>query len=226
MDDHSGAMGADYAQLRQVKRSHKYRLWRRAHEAMRILETFGPKPLSLVADLGCADGAMMRTLSGRFGQTSFIGVELGPELAQIARQAMPQAQIIRGNIAQLPLAPGRFSAAVATAVIEHLPDQQLAFNQIFDILQPGGALVVTVPDPLWERIASMVGHLDDDAHFQIPDLAMLSAMAQNAGFEVVEASKFMLSPVGMPLEFFAERVVRGLGLDALMANQLLAARKP
>ena len=39
------------------------------------------------------------------------------------------------------------------------------------------------------------------------------------------AQKFMLSPIGMPLETLAEKMVRKLHLDFMMANQFVVARK-
>jgi hypothetical protein len=41
----------------------------------------------------------------------------------------------------------------------------------------------------------------------------------------VELKKFMLSPIGMPLEITIENIVRNIGFHFLFANQLIAGKK-
>jgi hypothetical protein len=53
----------------------------------------------------------------------------------------------------------------------------------------------------------------------------LCERAETTGFQVVEAKKFMFSPVGFPAEKLIERGMRATGLDLVMANQLVVVRK-
>ena len=53
----------------------------------------------------------------------------------------------------------------------------------------------------------------------------LRSMAQESGLNVLESRKFMFSPVGFPAERVIERLLGPVGLNLLMANQLLVARK-
>ena len=92
------------------------------------------------------------------------------------------------------------------------------------VLRSGGLLVLTAPDPFWERIATMVGHLKDDQHNEVMNLAKLSNLARKSGFVVLKTQKFMLSPVGMPFEIAIENIVRNIGLNCLFANQLIVGR--
>ena len=57
------------------------------------------------------------------------------------------------------------------------------------------------------------------------NLKQLSQMARENQFEVVEAKKFMFSPIGFPAEKTIEKIFGPLGLRLVMANQLLVARK-
>ena len=50
-------------------------------------------------------------------------------------------------------------------------------------------------------------------------------MAQATGFEVLEARRFMFSPIGFPAEKTIERFLETLGLGLIMANQLVVARR-
>ena len=53
---------------------------------------------------------------------------------------------------------------------------------------------------------------------------LLQLLAEN-DFEVLQYRKFMISPVGVPLEEQVEGVLRRLGVNGLMANQIIVARK-
>ena len=79
-------------------------------------------------------------------------------------------------------------------------------------------------DPFWERVASVIGHLPDDQHSKVMTLKELVSLFKEVGYEVVEQKKFMLSPVGIPLEILIENVVRVLRLGFLFANQLVVGR--
>ena len=79
--------------------------------------------------------------------------------------------------------------------------------------------------PILGKIATSVGHLDDDQHHHIPNIRELKELAKSNNLKVIEAKKFMFSPIGFPLEIIIERILRKLKLSILMANQLVIAKK-
>jgi SAM-dependent methyltransferase len=70
---------------------------------------------------------------------------------------------------RLPFADGAFSSALAIAVLEHVPDDRSALNEIARVLQPRGRAWITVPHalrhiaPLWRAVNrrhdQRLGHL-------------------------------------------------------------------
>ena len=80
-------------------------------------------------------------------------------------------------------------------------------------MRPGGLLIMTAPD-LWEKIATSVGHLADEQHNHVPNLGEMQQLATLGGFKILRAKKFMISPVGMPFEFQAERLLEAINLTA------------
>jgi SAM-dependent methyltransferase len=68
---------------------------------------------------------------------------------------------IAGDATCLPFPDGAFDKVIAAEVLEHLPADQIAMNEIARILRPGGVAAVTVPAWLPERVC---WRLSDDYH--------------------------------------------------------------
>lgn len=68
---------------------------------------------------------------------------------------------VSGDAACLPFDDGSFDKVIAAEVLEHLPADQTAMNEIARVLRPGGMAAVTVPAWLPERIC---WRLSDDYH--------------------------------------------------------------
>jgi SAM-dependent methyltransferase len=71
------------------------------------------------------------------------------------------AMAVSGDATCLPFADESFDKVIAAEVLEHLPGDQAAMNEIARVLRPGGIAAVTVPAWLPERIC---WRLSDDYH--------------------------------------------------------------
>jgi SAM-dependent methyltransferase len=176
----------------------------------------------VIVDVGTADALMLDELRRRLGPRVYVGVDRSLELLKATQSATWKVQ---GDALHLPIRPGSADAVVATAVIEHVEDGGQMLWNCARALRPGGLLVLTTPDPIMEQVATALGLLKDAGHQRTFRLGELRRMAEASGFAVVEARKFMFSPVGFPGERGIERVFRRLGLDFVMANQLLVASR-
>lgn len=220
-----GLLSIDYAYGRETNLAWKYRLRRRTQEVVRLIDKYHSQKIENLLDLGTADGRMLNELYHRYKPQNCVGIELSSDLAIFAREKFPHLTIIEEDITVVSLEVDSFDIIVATAVIEHLADLNDLFYRIFNALRPGGLFLATVPDPFWDRVATIIGLEPDGQHTNVPNLKVLKRFVRNAGLKPLEAKKFMLSPVGLPFENGVERVVRRLGMNFLFANQLIAARK-
>jgi hypothetical protein len=85
--------------------------------------------------------------------------------------------------------------------------------------------IVTTPDPFFEHIATRIGHLEDEQHHKTFNLQELKSLFELHGFNILKAEKFMMSPIGFPCELKIEKIMKSLGLNFLMLNQLVVAQK-
>jgi 2-polyprenyl-3-methyl-5-hydroxy-6-metoxy-1,4-benzoquinol methylase len=102
-----------------------------------------PRSARRVLDLGCAAGALGAGLKARQG-AEVVGVEVDVGYARAAERRLDR--VVRGDAADLPGDLGRFDCVVAADVLEHLPDPWTALRRAVALLEPGGAVVVSLPN--------------------------------------------------------------------------------
>jgi len=219
----SGIYDVDYFKGRQQKRQLVYRLQRRTDEVERVLRRYQTGTPRTVVDIGTADGLMLAALRERLGQLVFVGVDYSFPLLHAVN--LEGVQKVQGDALALPMQSQLADAIIATAVIEHVPDADGLLRECHRLLRPGGLLVLSTPNPVMDHLAEGLGILKDAGHNRTFTLKELSARIATHGFEVMEARKFMFSPIGFPAEKTLERILGPLGLNLIMANQLVVGRK-
>lgn len=148
-----------------------------------------------ILDAGCGGGATIESLR-RYGSVQ--GMELSEEAVEYNRER--GREVVVGSIEQLPFADGSFDLTLALDVIEHVPNDLRALEELFRVLQPGGSLLVTVPalQMLWGAHDVTAGH------YRRYTLSKLCDRVEAAGFEVLIATYFntLLFPVVLALRNF------------------------
>jgi SAM-dependent methyltransferase len=81
------------------------------------------------------------------------------EAGEVPRGA--RARTAAGDATAMPFPDGSFDRVIAAEVLEHIPADQAAMNELARVLRPGGIAAVTVPAWLPERIC---WGLSDDYH--------------------------------------------------------------
>jgi SAM-dependent methyltransferase len=149
------------------------------------------RPGARVLDIGCSDAALFHDVPG-------IGTYVGIDPELVASASDPRATLVRGFFpAARP--PGRFDVVTCLAAFEHVPDDEHdAFARgCLEALEPGGHLVLTVPDPLVDRILDvltalrLVDGIEIHQHHGF-DVRRTPEIFERAGFERVAHRRFQL----------------------------------
>ena len=151
-----------------------------------IAPRFAPSPRLL--DIGCGTGAnlpMLREAVGESGRV--VGLDFSPLAlahAQAELSNLPDLGLSQGDAMQLPFKGGVADCVTMLDVLEHLRDDRRALCEVARVLQPGGALILTVP---------AYGHLwsaHDEAlhHFRRYEKHELRARLREAGLHVEKLS--------------------------------------
>lgn len=152
----------------------RYDLITKLVSSLKTTETFR------ILDAGCGTGQMTRKLEA-------IGEAFGLDYAQEAiafASSRGVRKLVRGSITAPPFAPGSFDCVLALDVIEHVEDDMGILVSLFDIIKPGGHLIITVPafDALWSEHDVINDH---KRRYRAPHLRRL---IEEAGFEVDRVS--------------------------------------
>ena len=96
-----------------------------------------------VLEIGCGNGNALRWVRKAFPDGTVIGMDL---FTDALRSAGPRAKchVVTGDIA-LPPFERSFDVIAAFDVLEHLPDDLRALENIRNMLVPGGQFLITVP---------------------------------------------------------------------------------
>ncbi|TQF02336.1 class I SAM-dependent methyltransferase [Kitasatospora acidiphila] len=113
-----------------------------------------------VADLGCGPGRLTPLLR-ELGLEDPFGLDLSPQMIEIARKNHPDLRFEVGSITALDLPDNSVGGILSWYSIIHLPPDQLprALAEFHRVLAPGGALLVAfqVGDQLHRR-DELLGH--------------------------------------------------------------------
>lgn len=141
-----------------------------------------------ILDVGCGAGGNIKIL-GEFG--SVTGLDISEEALKFAKTHGIFKNLVRGNAERLPFADGSFDLVSALDVLEHIPDDQRAIQEMFRVLKKGGFALVTVPAHqwLWSRHDEALHHL---RRYTTDELRRKLC---EAGFRIVERSHFVVPAI-------------------------------
>jgi 2-polyprenyl-3-methyl-5-hydroxy-6-metoxy-1,4-benzoquinol methylase len=182
----------------------------------------------LVLDAGCGVGGVTRALVAKGGRV--IALDIGPRLAAETR-ARCQCDAVVGTLVATAFASGTFDVVLSSEAVEHTPDPREAVRELYRLVRPGGVLVISMPNRLWQapvRAASLVGLRPYDGYENFLWPRQLRTVLEQAGAEIVEHRGIHLWPFQIkPLRAVSRWVDRfGDRLLPFMINQCLHCRKP
>ncbi|MCJ7645213.1 MAG: methyltransferase domain-containing protein [Candidatus Aminicenantes bacterium] len=220
-----GVLDKEYALQREKWRALKYRLRRRADEAVQAIRVFYPDP-ERILDLGTAEGRMLSRIKDKYPSTLCVGLEYSPDLLDLGVAFFKNISFIRADAQNMSFfKDASFDVIVAAAIIEHLENPREMLRESSRILKSGGILIITTPHPTWDKIASALGMIKG-THQSTMSLRSLIDLCGKENFRVLKNGGFMISPIGFPGELLIEKLLSIIKLDRLLPNQLIVVRNP
>jgi SAM-dependent methyltransferase len=210
-----------------------------------------PEHGASILDVGCGTGAATRAAARAVGPAGHVvGVDLNSGMLEVARtfdpldgldpeDAEPAAiEWLEANAMAMPLADGSFDAAVASQVLQFVPEVDAVVREIRRVLRPGGRLAASVwrglaANPYFAaQVETVAARLGDEAteglltSFAVTDPGTLAMAFAAAGLEDVRVDTIDLLLDLPPLADWAPRhlaattVASGLAAAPGIAREL------
>lgn len=111
-------------------------------ERLRIFGRLTGLDRGRVLEVGCGSGHFLAMLRAAGWEVEGLDVSAGD--VAFARWRLGLT-VFHGSLETVPLDPGRYDAVVLYAVLEHVLDPVATVRRVFELLRPGGVIVVGVP---------------------------------------------------------------------------------
>jgi SAM-dependent methyltransferase len=107
----------------------------------KVLERLGIGAGIRLIDIGCGSG-YAAAMAAALGAT-VTGIDITPELIEIARERVPGAEFVTGGMDDLPFASESFDAAVGFNAFQFAEDPGQAVREAARVIKPGGVVAAT-----------------------------------------------------------------------------------
>ncbi len=147
-------------------------------------------PPTRIFDFGCGNGSVANHLSRRCAVS---GIDYSDSAVRIANENYPHVRIEQRSVYDdLAARFGQFPIVVSLEVVEHLFDPRPYARNMFNLLEPGGAAIVSTPYHGYVKNVALAvsGKLDghftalwDGGHIKFWSFKTLGHLLREAGFK-------------------------------------------
>lgn len=160
-----------------------------------------------VLDVGCGDGK--RTLA-RMDGVRAVGLDFAREQTRLARENVPGAGVLQGDMVSLPLGEDTVDAITAYHAVFHVdreahPD---VYREFARVLRPGGRVLSTVSSSAYRTVRSNWLDSGHSMFFSTPGKRETLRQLREAGFEVVWERR-VDDPLGSTVPFVLAELADG-----------------
>lgn len=142
-----------------------------------------PKTKVKILDAGCGTGLLAKKMK-KYGKV--IGIDISPEAIKYSKKR--NIDVKKASITKIPYLKNTFDVVVSIDVLYHqaVKNSQIAINEFYRVLKPGGLLIVKVPAYNWLR-----GKHDITVHtkhrFTVPEVQF---KLKRGGFNNIKTTYF------------------------------------
>lgn len=173
-----------------------------------------------VLEVGTGHGALLRLL--RRQGLKPVGADLSTFILGAQRALDASAPLVAADACRLPFSTNSFRSVLTFEMLEHVPEPLDALAELSRVLEPGGVLIATTPNPRAD-VLPLYDSKSDPTHVSVQTPEWWSDALTTLGFESVRVTTYLQVPLLWRRWALARRVVelRGLGPTCL-----LMARRP
>jgi ubiquinone/menaquinone biosynthesis C-methylase UbiE len=117
---------------------------RRAGLIFRNLELGGEKK---ILEIGCGRGFYVNNLAKFYPKAKIWGVDLNKTYLEKAKLGAEKNEVLmEADATKLPFENDFFDRIIASEILEHIPNDKKALEEMYRVLKTGGTAIITVPN--------------------------------------------------------------------------------
>ena len=146
-------------------------------------------PGDCLLDAGCGTGRFTALLSRR--GVRVVGLDSSREMLQYARLKHGVRDVVQGDAAALPFAPGSFDIVAMLTVLEFLASPDVTSAETLRVLSPSGRIFVAIlnrrsPWGIWRRVRGLLGNAFWRSA-RLYSCGEMTALLRQAGFVAIRS---------------------------------------
>jgi ubiquinone/menaquinone biosynthesis C-methylase UbiE len=200
--------------------------------APHVLPWLALDPTDVVLEVGCGYGIWTSYIAPRV--QAYWALDLNPKAIQGARRwrvfnptnaNAPNVHFSGSNAEKLPFQSGSFSKVFLIDVIEHIPDHQVAVQEIARVLKPGGRVVMTT---MLENRPSYIRRIEFPDHVREYTPESLLGLFDQTDLVVDQVEYFYYAPtmIARELQWIGQQwkvnTIPGVNLAAGLVYRLIS----
>jgi SAM-dependent methyltransferase len=214
---------SDYYTRRRTNLITEYSLSRRSEMVVQQLQRLGLPRQSILIDIGTADGQMLSRLLECRGLSGCMAVGTDLNFRYLSRAKAITPHVFQANGKRLPLCTDCTNVILCTSVFKHIIGLEELVAECHRVLEPAGKMIAIDPTPLGVQLGYRLGYFSKKEIKQALDLKSTQCILVACGFKVLNAKRFMLSPVPIKGCDAIEMVLKRLHMDRLFLYQAVCA---
>lgn len=151
---------------------------------------------SSVLDIGCGTGELLNLIRRTKPSIDLYGLDLSREMLKIAESKLEnQVTLITGVASNISLPEQSIDTVVSVSSLHYWRDPKKSFLEVYRVLKPGGAFVVTdwCKDYYSIRALDLYLRLFNAAHFKVYGMKELETKLSDAGLVLVDFEKYKIN---------------------------------
>ena len=159
----------------------------------RLYELLAPKSDNLYLDIGSGTGNYTIALHQK--GIPFIGVEPADKMLEVARKKCSTIDWRKGKAEKIPLERQSVNGIIASLTIHHWQDLEIAFQELYRVLQPNSHLVIFTSTPKQMKgywLNHYFPKMLEASILQMPSFELIQEHLQNSGFQSIITEKYFV----------------------------------
>lgn len=149
-----------------------------------------------ILDIGCASGWLTARMAGLFPKAEVFGVDVFEKMCRKATTLHPEVKFIQADAHKLPFKKGSLDLIIATEVLEHVVDPQVALLEMKRVLSKSGEIIISMDtgsvlfNSIWFFWTKGKGQVWKNSHLHQFNVRKLRQLFLKAGFFIEKEERF------------------------------------